>query len=267
MNYRSIWISDVHLGTRGCQAEKLLDFLKKNDSENLYLVGDIVDFWGLQRSWYWPPLHNTVVQKILRIGRSGTRIVYVQGNHDPVWNSLSFFFEMDRFGFGTIEVVREAVHVTADGKALLILHGDQFDGLIRCAPVLVRLGDKGYDILLTINRNLHRLAEAAGIRYRWSLSAAVKNSVKSVANYIGNYEILVANHVRRMGLDGVVCGHIHKASAKRIGNIDYYNDGDWVESCTALVEHMDGRLEIVDWKNPPETPVFPEELSLAEACP
>ena len=253
MNYRTIWISDIHLGTRGCQAERLLEFLKHNDSDTLFLVGDIIDFWGMKRSWYWPSSHNTVIQKILRKARAGTRVVYIQGNHDPVLETLETFLDMEKLTFGNISLTRQAIHTTRTGKNLLVLHGDQFDGLIRYAPILVHLGDRGYDFLLRTNRVLHGALNLLGIQSNWSLSQTVKHSVKSVLNYIESFESLVARDVHLLGLDGVVCGHIHKAAIHTYDNIDYYNDGDWVESCTALVEHEDGRIEIVPWKGTVES--------------
>ncbi len=248
MKYRTIWISDIHLGTKGCQADRLLEFLKNNDSETLFLVGDIIDFWGMKRSWYWPASHNTVIQKILRKARSGTRVVYIQGNHDPILETLNAFLDTDVPTFGNISLTRQAIHTTRAGKNLLVLHGDQYDGLIRYAPLLIHLGDRGYDLLLQTNRALQGVFNLIGIRSNWSLSQTVKHSVKSVLNYIEDFESLVARDVHLQGLDGVVCGHIHKAAIRTYSDIDYYNDGDWVESCTALVEHDDGRMEIVSWK-------------------
>lgn len=236
------------MGTRGCQSEQLLEFLKHNDSDTLFLVGDIIDFWGMKRSWYWPSSHNTVIQKILKKARAGTRVVYIQGNHDPILETLESFLGTDKLTFGNIELTRKTVHTTQTGKNLLVLHGDQFDGLIRYTPLLVHLGDRGYDLLLRSNRVLHGALNLVGIESNWSLSQTVKHSVKSVLNYIDHFESLVAKDVLLQGLDGVICGHIHKASIRACENILYYNDGDWVESCTALVEHDDGRMEIIHWK-------------------
>jgi len=238
--YRTIWISDLHLGTPGCKAAFLLDFLKQTESDYLYLVGDIVDGWRLRRSWYWNQLHNDVIQKLLRKARKGTRVVYVPGNHDEMFRD---YLDLH---FGGIHVVGEAIHRTADGRRLLILHGDAFDGVVRHARWLAFLGDRAYNIALVVNHWLNRARLALGYPY-WSLSAYLKHRVKNAVNYVSDYEVAVAAEARRRGTDGVVCGHIHKAEIRDIDGIQYCNDGDWVESCTALVEHHDGRLEILHW--------------------
>lgn len=238
--YRAIWISDVHLGTRGCKAEFLLDFLKHTDSDYLYLVGDIIDCWRLRRSWYWAQSHNDVVQKLLRKARKGTRVVYVPGNHDE---PLRAYTEMQ---FGGVTVLVEAIHETADGRRLLVLHGDEFDGIVKYARWLALLGDRAYNLMIFVNHWFNRARRRLGYPY-WSLSAYLKLKVKNAVDYINEFEEAVAAEARRRGVDGVVCGHIHKAEIRRVGDILYCNDGDWVESCTALVEHGDGRLEIVDW--------------------
>ena len=238
--YRAIWISDVHLGTRGCKAAFLLDFLKHTESEFLYLVGDIVDGWRLRRSWFWNQLHNDVVQKLLRKARKGTEVIYVPGNHDEM---LRDYLDLH---FGGVFVTGEAIHETADGKRLLIIHGDAFDGVVRYARWLAFLGDRAYNIALVLNHWFNKARLALGYPY-WSLSAFLKHKVKNAVNYIGEFEHAVASEAKRRGTDGVVCGHIHKAEMRQIEGILYCNDGDWVESCTALVEHMDGRLEILHW--------------------
>ena len=238
--YRAIWISDIHLGTRGCKAEFLLDFLKHTDSETLYLVGDIIDIWRMRRSWYWIQLHNDVVQKLLRKARKGTRVIFIPGNHDEI------FREYVENHFGGIEVASDAVHETADGRRLLVLHGDQFDTVVRYARWLAVLGDSAYAVALTLNHWLNGFRRWLGYPY-WSLSAYLKHRVKNAVEYIGRFEVAVADEARRRGVDGVVCGHIHKAEIRDIDGVVYCNDGDWVESCTALVEHLDGRLEIVSW--------------------
>ncbi len=261
-HYRTVFISDLHLGTPGCQATALLDFIKSSPSEHLYLVGDIVDGWQLRRRWFWPPLHNDVVQKLLRRARKGCRIVYVPGNHDE--------FARHFFGhqFGGIEVVDDAVHVTADGKRLWVTHGDRFDGVIQCAKWLAYLGDNLYEFTLTINRHLNHWRARLGLPY-WSLSAYLKLRVKKAVMYVNDFEEALANETRRRGLDGVVCGHIHHAEIRDIGGVLYCNDGDWVESCSALVEHFDGRLELVHWASVPEAlnapAKVPEGESLASA--
>jgi UDP-2,3-diacylglucosamine pyrophosphatase LpxH len=239
-HYRAIWISDVHLGTRGCKAAFLLDFLKHTDSEYLYLVGDIVDGWRLRRSWYWHQLHNDVIQKLLRKARKGTKVTYVPGNHDEM---LRDYLDLH---FGGVFVTGEAMHQTAAGKRLLILHGDEFDGVVRYARWLAFLGDRAYNIALVLNHWFNKIRLRLGYPY-WSLSAFLKHKVKNAVNYIGDFEKAVAAEAKRRGADGVVCGHIHKAEMREIDGILYCNDGDWVESCTALVEDESGRLEILHW--------------------
>jgi len=238
--YRAIFISDLHLGTPGFQAAALLDFLRHHSSDSLYLVGDIVDGWQLRRRWFWPQLHNDVVQKLLRSARKGCRIVFVPGNHDE------FARAFEGHSFGGIHVQTEAVHTTADGRRLWVVHGDYFDGVIQCAKWLAYLGDNLYELTLKLNRHLNRLRARMGLPY-WSLSAYLKGKVKKALNYVTDFENAVAAEARRRGHQGVVCGHIHRAEMREIDGILYCNDGDWVESCTALVEHRDGRLEIVHW--------------------
>lgn len=246
---RAIFISDVHLGTRGCQAEALLSFLRHYHCEYLYLVGDILDLWQLKRRWYWPPAHNTVVQKILRLARHGVQVRYVRGNHDPVFEMLSDLVpvEGERILLGDIQIVDSCVHETADGRRLWVIHGDQFDVTMRYAPWLTRLGDHGYTLLLFINRRYQWAIRRIGLHSRWSLSATIKRRVKQAVQFIGDYEQVLAQACRREGYEGVICGHIHHAEIKEIEGILYHNDGDWVESCTALVEHATGRLELVHW--------------------
>ncbi len=238
--YRAIFISDVHLGTPGCQAQALVEFLKVHDSEVLYLVGDIIDGWQLRRRWYWPQAHNDVVQKLLRKVRKGCRVIYVPGNHDE--------FARNFMGhhFGGIEVMNEATHVTADGRQFWVIHGDYFDAVVQCAKWLAYLGDNLYELSLRLNRYLNSLRARLGMPY-WSLSQYLKHRVKKALNFITAFEEAVANEAKRRGHDGVVCGHIHRAEIRQINGVTYCNDGDWVESLTALVEHMDGRLEIISW--------------------
>jgi len=240
--YRTIWISDVHLGTRGSKADDLLDFLKNTESETLYLVGDIVDGWRLRRSWYWPQSHNDVVQKLLRKARKGTRVVFVPGNHDE------FAREYHGFLFGDIHVATSAIHETADGRRLLVLHGDAFDGVVKHAKWLAHLGDWAYTLALGLNTGLASIRRRLGLPY-WSLSAYLKHKVKNAVQFIANFEVAMAEEARRNAADGVVCGHIHHAELRDLDGVLYCNDGDWVESCTALVEHFDGSLEILYWLN------------------
>jgi UDP-2,3-diacylglucosamine pyrophosphatase LpxH len=240
VHHRAIFISDVHLGTRGCQAEMLLDFLKKNECEYLYLVGDIVDGWRLRRWWYWPQAHNDVVQKELRKARKGTSVNYVPGNHDEAARQYC------QLTFGDVRVEAEAIHLTPDGRKLLVIHGDQFDGVVRYARWLAILGDWAYTLALRFNTLFNSVRRRLGLSY-WSLSAYLKHKVKNAVQFIADYETAVATEARRRGVDGVVCGHIHHAEIRTIDGILYCNDGDWVESCTALVEDFDGRLRIVRW--------------------
>lgn len=239
---RTVWISDLHLGTPGCQAGPLLEFLRQYECRTLYLVGDIIDGWQLRRSWYWPQTHNDVVQKILRKARKGTHVVFVPGNHDE------FARRYVEHNFGGVDVQEECVHTTVDGRRLWVTHGDLFDGVIQCARWLAVAGDIAYETTLRFNRHLNRLRARFGLPY-WSLSRYLKLKVKRAVSYVCAFEEAVAREVRRRGLDGVVCGHIHQAEIRDIGGVLYCNDGDWVESLTALVEHYDGRLEIIEWSN------------------
>ena len=239
-HYRSIWISDIHLGTRGCKADYLLDFLRHTDSDYLYLVGDIVDGWRLKKSWYWPQAHNDVIQKLLRKARKGTKLIYVAGNHDEFLRSY-----IGRH-FGGVDVVQDTIHVTADGRRLLVTHGDAFDGIVKYAKWLALLGDWAYGVALTVNHWFNIARRQFGFNY-WSLSAFLKHKVKNAIKFIDNYEEAVSLEAKRRNVDGVVCGHIHKAEMRQMNGVLYCNDGDWVESCTALVEHADGRLELIYW--------------------
>jgi UDP-2,3-diacylglucosamine pyrophosphatase LpxH len=240
LRLRTVWISDLHLGTPGCQAGALLDFLRHVECETLYLVGDIIDGWQLRRQWYWPQAHNDVVQKVLRKARKGTRVIFVPGNHDE------FARKYLSHNFGGVDVVEDAMHLTADGRRLWITHGDLFDGVIQCAKWLAYVGDWAYETTLKINRWLNSLRARVGLPY-WSLSKYLKLKVKRAVSYVSDFEVAVAREARARGADGVVCGHIHHAELREIDGILYANDGDWVESMTALVEHADGRLEILDW--------------------
>ncbi len=240
LRYRSIWISDIHLGTRGSQADALLDFLKYTECDMLYLVGDIVDGWRLKKSWYWPQAHNDVVQKVLRKARKGTEVIYVTGNHDEGLRDFAGHL------FGGVLVTNETVHQMADGRRFLVLHGDAFDAVVKHARWLAFLGDHAYTAALTVNRLLNTIRRRLGYSY-WSLSAYLKHKVKNAVEFISRFEDAVAHECAERGMDGVICGHIHHAEMRRMNGILYCNDGDWVESCTALVEHADGRLEIIRW--------------------
>jgi UDP-2,3-diacylglucosamine pyrophosphatase LpxH len=238
--YRAVFISDIHLGARGCQAELLLDFLRHMTCEHLYLVGDIVDGWRMKGGWCWPQSHNDVVQKILRLARKGAKITYIPGNHD---DRVRDFCGVH---FGGVVVARDAIHTTIDGRRFLVLHGDEFDAAVRLAPWVAFAGDFAYRVVLRLNTLLNRIRRRLGLGY-WSLSAFLKLRVKNALQFIDNFETAVAAEARRRGVDGVICGHIHKAEMRVIGGALYINDGDWVESCTALVEHFDGRLQILPW--------------------
>lgn len=238
--YRAIFISDVHLGQRGVQVEALLEFLKFHDADTIYLVGDIVDGWKLRQMWHWPQSHNDLVQKLLRKGRKGARIIYVPGNHDE--------FLRDFYGthFGGIEVLEQTIHTAADGKRYLVTHGDFFDVVVQNARWLAYLGDWAYETTLRFSLRVNWVRRRLGFTY-WSFSSWAKVNVKRAVNFIGKFEETLASEARKQGVDGVICGHIHSAAQREIDGIAYINTGDWVESCTALVEHADGRLEIIDW--------------------
>jgi UDP-2,3-diacylglucosamine pyrophosphatase LpxH len=239
-HYRAIWISDVHLGTSGCQAKYLLDFLKHNDADKFYLVGDIIDGWQLKKRWFWPQAHNDVVQKLLRKARKGTEVIYVPGNHDEMARQ---FFGMS---FGDIRIEDEVIHITADGKRLWITHGDLFDSVMQYAKWLAYVGDTLYTFILWVNGWFNKIRARMGLNY-WSLSQYLKHSVKNAVSFIADFEMIMAREARIRGCDGVVCGHIHKAEIRTIDGLVYCNDGDWVESLTALVETMSGELKIIHW--------------------
>lgn len=238
--YRTIWISDVHLGTRGCNADYLIDFLDSVDSDRMYLVGDIIDGWRLRKSWYWPPKHNDVVWRLLKRAKRGTEVIYIPGNHDEA------FRQFVGLNFGGVEIKRTAIHETADGRRLLVCHGDEFDAVVLYARWLAVLGDVAYISMMEINRWLNVVRQKLGMPY-WSLSKHAKHKVKNAVEFIGRFEEAVAKAARTRGLDGVVCGHIHTAETREIDGVEYYNDGDWVEGCNALVEHFDGRMEVLNW--------------------
>jgi UDP-2,3-diacylglucosamine pyrophosphatase LpxH len=238
--FRTLFISDIHLGTRGCQAECLLDFLRWHEADTIFLVGDIIDGWQLRSGWYWPQSHNDVVQKMLRKARKGARIIYVPGNHDE--------FLRDYFGthFGGIEVADSAIHQSADGLRYLVIHGDHFDLVVTQARWLALLGDKAYELAIAVNRVFNAVRRRLGFGY-WSLSKWAKLKVKNAVSYIGEFEKTLVAEAKRHEVDGVICGHIHLAAIHRDFGIRYVNCGDWVESCTAIAEHADGQFEIITW--------------------
>jgi UDP-2,3-diacylglucosamine pyrophosphatase LpxH len=239
-HFRALFISDIHLGARGCQAAKLLDFLRHHEADTIYLVGDIVDGWAMRSGFYWPQSHNDVVQKLLRKARKGTRIVYTPGNHDE--------FLRGYYGthFGGIEVLEHAIHQGADGRAYLVVHGDHFDLVVTQARWLALLGDKAYDTAIFVNRIFNNIRRSLGLGY-WSLSQWAKLKVKNAVSYIGEYERALAADARKHNAQGIICGHIHHAAIHDDFGIRYVNCGDWVESCTAVAEHHDGRMEIIRW--------------------
>lgn len=259
-HHRTIFVSDTHLGTRGCKAELLADFLSRNSCDTLYLVGDIIDGWRLKWRWYWPQAHAHVVHEILHKIDTGTRVVFVPGNHDEAFRPYC-----GRVIAG-VEILREAIHETADGKRLLVIHGDHFDGVITYAKLLAYLGDWAYMAALEISDVWSAGRRALGLSY-WSLSAYLKQKVKNAVEYICRFEDAVAREARARGLDGVVCGHIHHAAIKDIGGITYFNDGDWVESCTALVENRLGHMEILHWASPAREPGLVSQNSGENAAP
>lgn len=240
---RAIFISDVHLGTRACQADRLLDFLREHPSEHLYLIGDIVDFWSMSRGIYWTSAQNTVVQKILRRARHGGQVMLIPGNHDEALRAH------DGLDFGGIRVQNEHIHVTADGKRLLLVHGDEFDQVTRYHRWVAVLGDMAYNLLVRINISLSWFRRRLGLTGYWSLAGYAKRKVKTAINFIFNFEDSVVRAVKERQLDGVVCGHIHWAALRQVDEVLYINCGDWVDSCTGIVEHLDGRLELISWGN------------------
>jgi len=259
-HYRAIFISDVHLGTRGCKAEYLLDFLRHNESDRLYLVGDVIDGWALRKGFYWPQAHNDVVQKVLRKARKGTRVTFIPGNHDELGRQ---FVGLD---FGDIAIREDAVHTLVDGRRLWVVHGDFADGVMQHARWLAYVGDSLYSFVLWLNHHFNSVRARFGFSY-WSLSQYLKHRVKNAVSFITDFEHVLLREARRRGFDGVVCGHIHKAEIRTLDGMLYCNDGDWVESLTALVETTEGELRIVRWANrgPSDLPVVRWDEVEAEA--
>jgi UDP-2,3-diacylglucosamine pyrophosphatase LpxH len=260
--YRTIFISDTHLGTRGCRSDFLADFLSRSSCHNLFLVGDIIDGWRLRKSWYWDASHDDVLRQIVRHARSGTQVTYIPGNHDEMFrNWLPIGLEICG-----IKMRRESEHTTADGKRLLVMHGDEFDSVVRYARFLALLGDWAYTTALVVNRWFNAIRRRLGYPY-WSLSAWLKRQVKEAVKAIDRFESALASEARRRGFDGVVCGHIHHAEMREVQGVLYLNDGDWVESCTALVEHHDGQLELIDWTAMNRLSFFePRQVQVAETA-
>jgi len=241
--YRSIFISDVHLGTRDCKAEQLNNFLKHNSCDTLYLVGDIIDAWKIQQNkWRWKQSHTNVVRRVLGHAKRGTRVVFIAGNHDEFLRPMIPY----GFSFGLVEIHNQIEHIGADGRHYLVVHGDLFDGITRLAPWIAFLGDRAYDIILSLNSKFNWIRHRFGFGY-FSLSQYLKARVKKAVDFIFHFERNLATYCKKRGFDGVICGHIHHAEIKLIDGIIYMNDGDWVESCTALVEHHNGHWEIITW--------------------
>ena len=250
----------MHLGTRGSQAAALLEFLRDHEFETLYLVGDLLDIWSLRRRRYWPQSHNDVIQKLLRKSRKGTRLVYIPGNHDE------FVAEFPG-EFGNVEIVPQAVHTTADGRRILVMHGHELDTVVQNMGWLAHVGDIGYQLLLQLNRPVHWVRNRLGLA-PWSLSAYVKSRVKNAVNFIGDFEEAIGRYAQDHGAQAVLCGHIHTPAIRQIGEISYYNSGDWVESCTALIEDGTGRITM--WRRhdkPVQVELAIEEPVLAAEMP
>lgn len=245
LRYRAIWLSDVHLGYRGCKADYLLDFLKATESDVLYLVGDIVDLWSMNRTMFWPQNHNNVIRTILGKAKHGTRVIYIPGNHDEQLR--------DYVGsvFGNIEIHEEYVHINPDGKRFLMLHGDAYDAIMHCSGLRNFVGNKAYDLIMYMNRHLYKWRQVLGFPY-WSLASFLKTRVKDAVKHIQKFEEVVAADARNRGFDGVICGHIHHAGIRNIDGVTYCNDGDWVENCTAMVETAEGKMEILHWSEKQE---------------
>lgn len=240
MRLRSVFVSDVHLGSKGCRADQLLEFLKSVEVDYLFLVGDIFDLWAMRKNFYWPQEHNNVVRTVLGKAKGGTRVIYIPGNHDEDLRELCGSV------FGNLEIRREYVHHTADGRRLLVMHGDEFDAVVKCSPWLANLGSTMYDFLLRLNRYVNGVRRLFNLPY-WSLASYLKHKTRTAVQYIASFEQAAAHAARRRGVDGVVCGHIHRPEISDIDGVQYCNDGDWVESCSALVEDMNGRLALWSW--------------------
>jgi UDP-2,3-diacylglucosamine pyrophosphatase LpxH len=236
---RALFLSDIHLGSRACQAERLLSFLKQYECRTIFLLGDIVDFWALKRAVYWPEAHNTVVQKLLRLARHGVDIVYIPGNHDE---ALKKYFDTS---FGNVRLKKDYVHVAADGKRYALLHGDQYDQVTTYARWLSVLGDASYNVLVDLNRVLSWVRRRFKLAGHWSLADYAKRNIQGAASFISGFEVAVARHGKALAVNGVICGHIHTPVIKQLDGVVYLNCGDWVDSCTAIVEHVDGTMELV----------------------
>jgi UDP-2,3-diacylglucosamine pyrophosphatase LpxH len=237
-SYRSIWISDVHLGTRHAQVDKLLAFLRDTECSHLYIVGDFIDGWMLRRKWHWSENYNVLIQKLLRKNRKKTRVTLITGNHDEF---LEKFLGMS---FGAVELVERAVHTTADGKQFLVIHGHQFDGLSHFNRLLDRVGTVLYDRILDMNAWINRARRSMGFGY-WSFASYIKLKAKAAVKYVTDYEDAMIQFARKSGMAGVICGHIHRPEIRDLGDVFYMNCGDWVENCTALAEDFEGKFTLI----------------------
>ena len=254
MFYRSVWISDLHLCSRDCQADMVHSFLSSIKCDYLYLVGDIIDVWALRRRWHWPNAYNEVMHKLLKRSRKGARVIYIPGNHDE------FFRGFVGYRFGEVKIVDRAIHETADGRRFLVMHGDEFDAVVRCRPWLTHLGDWAYRQTVVLNRLVNAVRRWLGKPY-WSLSGAIKRKVKQAVKYLNHFEEVLTLEARRQNVDGIICGHIHAPAMREIDGVLYCNTGDWIEHCTALVEKENGELELIWWHDVMDErcPVLPGE--------
>jgi len=248
---RTAWVSDLHLGTRASNAEAFLYFLRDHEIETLYIVGDLIDVWQLRRGVYWPQQHNDVIQKILRKARKGTRVIYIPGNHDEFVSG--FYGE-----YGNIAIQKQSIHTTADGRRILVIHGHELDTVVQNVRWLAFAGDVGYQFLLSLNPAINFFRRLLGHSY-WSLSAYAKKRVKDAVNFVGEFEKAIVHYAERYAVDAVLCGHIHSAAVRQIGNVTYYNCGDWVETCSALIENADGTIELLNF-----SPFLSSNVLLAE---
>lgn len=255
LRYRSIFISDLHLGTRDAKTHYLLDFLKHTESEYIYLVGDIFDLWKLKKGWHWPPVNNELISLIFAKARMGTRVIYIPGNHDEM------FRDYCGADYNGVELQCQAEHISADGRKYLVMHGDEFDYIVRHNKWLAHAGDWAYDLLLWLNHWFNLGRRRLGFGY-WSLSSYLKQQTKSAVNFIGNFEQAVCNEAQRHQVDGVICGHIHHAAIQELSGCEYKNTGDWVESCTALVEDQRGAFKIILWREQGETLMEEQSIQL-----
>jgi UDP-2,3-diacylglucosamine pyrophosphatase LpxH len=242
LRFRSIWISDVHLGYKGCRADELLKFLHASESEYLYLVGDIVDIWYMKKGLFWPQEHNNVIRTILGKAKKGTKVIYIPGNHDEILR------DYDGLRFGNVEIRQEAIHTAENGRRYLVMHGDKFDSVVTCSRLTAVIGDYAYEGLLHTNRVVNFIRRKMGFPY-WSLAAYLKTRVKNAVKYISSFEHAVSLEAKKRNVDGLICGHIHRAELTRLNGVQYCNTGDWVENCTALAERHDGELELIHWAN------------------